>query len=60
MVSSFTTDNVGLVLHLGALVDLNPLLQKAGIDKNKVFVKTMVDYTQYKGNQCTLPLLGDA
>ena len=40
--------------------DLNPLLQKAGIDKNKVFVKTMIDYTQYKGKQCTLPLLGDA
>ena len=44
----------------GALTDLNPLLQKAGIDKNKVFVKTMIDYTQYKGKQCTLPLLGDA
>jgi multiple sugar transport system substrate-binding protein len=59
VVSSFTTDNVGLFCN-GALTDLNPLLQKAGIDKNKVFVKTMVDYTQYKGKQCTLPLLGDA
>ena len=44
----------------GALTDLNPLLQKAGIDTNKVFPKTMLDYTQYQGNQCTLPLLGDA
>jgi len=59
VVSSFTTDNVGLFCN-GALTDLNPLLQKAGIDKNAVFVKTMVDYTQYQGKQCTLPLLGDA
>jgi multiple sugar transport system substrate-binding protein len=59
VVSSFTTDNVGEFCN-GALIDLNPLLKGSGIDKNKVFVKTMIDYTQYKGNQCTLPLLGDA
>lgn len=58
VVSSFTTDNVGAFCR-GALIDLNPLLQGAGIDKNTTFVKTMVDYTQYKGVQCTLPLLGD-
>ncbi len=46
VVSSFTTNNVGLFCN-GALTDLNPLLQKAGIDKNKVFVMTLIDYTQY-------------
>lgn len=59
VISSFTTDNVGQFCG-GALIDLNPLLAKSGIDKNTAFNKTMISYTQYKGKQCTLPLLGDA
>ena len=59
VVSSFTTDNVGMFCN-GALMDLNPLLAKSGVDKNAVFLKPMVEYTQYQGKQCTLPLLGDA
>jgi multiple sugar transport system substrate-binding protein len=59
VVSSFTTDNVGMFCN-GALMDLNPLLKNSGIDKDKVFLKPMVEYTQYKGKQCTLPLLGDS
>ncbi len=59
VVSSFTTDNVGQFCN-GAFLDLNPMLATSGVDKNSAFVKTMVDYTQYKGKQCTLPLLGDA
>ena len=59
VVSSFTTDNVGQFCN-GALINLDPLLKGSGVDKNKVYVKRMIDYTQYKGKQCTLPLLGDA
>ncbi|TPG15060.1 ABC transporter substrate-binding protein [Pedococcus bigeumensis] len=59
VVSSFTTDNVGMFCN-GALMDLNPWLAKSGVDKNSVFLKPMVEYTQYQGKQCTLPLLGDA
>jgi multiple sugar transport system substrate-binding protein len=58
VVSSFTTNNVGAMCQ-GALIDLNPLLDKSKVDRN-LFVKARLDYTQYKGRQCTLPLLGDA
>ncbi|ROQ97967.1 carbohydrate ABC transporter substrate-binding protein (CUT1 family) [Streptomyces sp. 2132.2] len=60
VVSSFTTDSVGKFCNSGAFADLNPFLKKAGIDKAKVFPKTLLDYTQFNGNQCTLPLLNDA
>jgi multiple sugar transport system substrate-binding protein len=58
VVSLFSTAQVG-GLCSGGLIDLNPLLKKSGIDKNKVFIKSRLSYTQYKGSQCTLPLLGD-
>ncbi|MFI5986334.1 ABC transporter substrate-binding protein [Streptomyces sp. NPDC051555] len=60
VVSSFSTDSVGKFCASGAFADLTPFLAKAGIDKTKVFPKTLLDYTQFKGNQCTLPLLNDA
>lgn len=60
VVSSFTTDSVGTFCNSGALADLNPFLQKSSIDKAKVFPKTLLEYTQFRGNQCTLPLLNDA
>ncbi|MEU9373030.1 ABC transporter substrate-binding protein [Streptomyces sp. NPDC048255] len=60
VVSSFTTDSVGKFCNSRAFADLNPFLQKSGIDKAKVFPKTLLEYTQFKGNQCTLPLLNDA
>ncbi|MDX6762864.1 ABC transporter substrate-binding protein [Streptomyces sp. F8] len=60
VVSSFTTDSVGTFCNSRAFADLNPFLQKSGIDKAKVFPKTLLEYTQFKGNQCTLPLLNDA
>ncbi|MFB7054425.1 ABC transporter substrate-binding protein [Streptomyces vinaceus] len=60
VVSSFTTDSVGKFCNSGAFADLNPFLKKAGLDKAKVFPKTLLDYTQFNGNQCTLPLLNDA
>ncbi|WCD86498.1 hypothetical protein KPP03845_102848 [Streptomyces xanthophaeus] len=60
VVSSFTTDSVGKFCNSHAFADLNPFLQKSGIDKTKVFPKTLLEYTQFNGNQCTLPLLHDA
>ncbi|MBT2447485.1 ABC transporter substrate-binding protein [Streptomyces sp. ISL-43] len=60
VVSSFTTDSVGKFCNTGAFADLNPFLQKSGIDKAKVFPKTLMEYTQFNGNQCSLPLLNDA
>ncbi|MET9319012.1 ABC transporter substrate-binding protein [Streptomyces sp. NPDC003038] len=59
-VASFTTDSVGTFCNSRAFADLNPFLQKSGIDKTKVFPKTLLEYTQFNGNQCTLPLLNDA
>ncbi|MFE2142872.1 ABC transporter substrate-binding protein [Streptomyces sp. NPDC059456] len=60
VVSSFTTDSVGKFCNSGAFADLNPFLGKSGVDKAKVFPKTLLEYTQFNGNQCTLPLLNDA
>ncbi|OKI67664.1 ABC transporter substrate-binding protein [Streptomyces sp. MJM1172] len=60
VVSSFTTDSVGKFCNSRAFADLNPFLRKSGIDKTKVFPKTLLEYTQFNGNQCTLPLLNDA
>ncbi|MFF3211134.1 extracellular solute-binding protein [Streptomyces sp. NPDC002886] len=60
VVSSFTTDSVGKFCNTGAFADLNPFLKKSGVEKEKVFPKTLLEYTQFNGNQCTLPLLSDA
>jgi multiple sugar transport system substrate-binding protein len=58
-VSSFTATSVG-ALCKGALIDLKPLLKKDGIDTKATFIDSRIEYTQYNGVQCTLPLLGDA
>jgi len=60
VISSFTTNNVGKFCSSGALVDLNPFFKKAGIDPETTFPKAMNEYTQFDGNRCTAPLLGDA
>ncbi|WP_369236618.1 ABC transporter substrate-binding protein [Streptomyces sp. R21] len=60
VISSFTTNNVGKFCSSGALVDLNPFFKKADIDPQTTFPKTMNEYTQFDGNRCTVPLLGDA
>ncbi|GGV32202.1 ABC transporter substrate-binding protein [Kitasatospora herbaricolor] len=59
VVSSFTTNNVGTFCSSNVFADLNPLLKKDGIDAAKTFPAAMLNYTQFKGNQCSLPLLGD-
>ncbi len=60
VVSSFTTNNVGQYCSSGTWVDLDPFMKKTGLDKKKVFPKTLLDYTQFEGEQCALPLLAHA
>ncbi|MET9294288.1 ABC transporter substrate-binding protein [Streptomyces sp. NPDC003077] len=60
VVSSFTTNNVGQYCSSGMWVDLDPFMKRTGMVKEKVFPKTLLDYTRYKGTQCALPLLADA
>jgi multiple sugar transport system substrate-binding protein len=60
VVSSFTTDNVGEFCNSHAFVDLAPFLKKSHIDPVATFPKAQLDYTQFKGVQCSLPLLSDA
>ncbi|MEE4542035.1 extracellular solute-binding protein [Streptomyces sp. V4-01] len=60
VVSSFTTDNVGQFCSSGAFADLAPFLAKDKIDPAATFPKPMLEYTQYQGKRCALPLLGDA
>ncbi|MFD8600114.1 ABC transporter substrate-binding protein [Kitasatospora sp. NPDC059646] len=60
VVSSFSTDNVGKFCSSHVWADLGPLLKKDGIDPAKTFPPAMLQYSQYQGTQCSLPLLGDA
>ncbi|ANS65306.1 sugar ABC transporter solute-binding protein [Streptomyces lincolnensis] len=60
VISSFTTNNVGKFCSSGALVDLNPFFEKSGIDPETTFPKAMNEYTQFEGDRCSVPLLGDA
>ena len=60
VVSSFTTDNVGQFCTSGAFADLTPFMEESGIDPAETFPPAQLEYTQYEGNQCALPLLSDA
>lgn len=60
VVSSFTTDNVGQFCSSGTFADLAPFLHTSGIDPAATFPKPMLEYTQFQGKRCSLPLLGDA
>jgi multiple sugar transport system substrate-binding protein len=60
VVSSFTTDNVGEFCDSHVFVDLNPFMAKSGIDPKATFPAAQLSYTQFKGDQCALPLLSDA
>jgi multiple sugar transport system substrate-binding protein len=60
VVSSFTTDNVGQFCTSGAFVDLAPFMADSDIDPQATFPPAQLQYTQFEGNQCALPLLSDA
>ncbi|MDT7573877.1 MAG: multiple sugar transport system substrate-binding protein [Pseudonocardiales bacterium] len=55
---SFTTDNVGKFCASGAWQDLNPLMKSDGVDTSE-FNQAAMDYTQFDGKRCALPLLQD-
>ena len=42
------------------VLDLDPFLHKTGVDKTKVFPKSLLQYTSFEVKQCALPLLADA
>ncbi|MFD6425101.1 ABC transporter substrate-binding protein [Streptomyces sp. NPDC060198] len=60
VVSSFTTSNVGKFCSSGAFADLTPFIEKSKLDLEKTFPKVLLDYTQFEGKRCSLPLLADA
>ena len=55
---SFTTDNAGKFCASNAFVDLGAYAKADGTDLG-VIPKAALDYTGYKGRQCTLPMLAD-
>ena len=60
VVSSFTTSNVGKFCSSGAFADLKPFIEKSKLDLDKIIPKPMLEYTQFEGKRCAMPLLGDA
>ncbi|WSL78622.1 extracellular solute-binding protein [Kitasatospora sp. NBC_01266] len=60
VVSSFTTDNVGKFCSDKIWVDLTPFLKQDNIDPKATFPAPMLQYSGFQGDQCSLPLLGDA
>jgi multiple sugar transport system substrate-binding protein len=58
VVSSFTSQNVGIYCSSGGWIDLAPYLKQDKIDIG-IFPKATQYYTQYKGTRCALPLLAD-
>lgn len=57
---SFTTDDVGTYCSTGEWINLKQDLAAAQIDVAKTFPAPLVAYTQYEGDQCSLPLENDA
>lgn len=60
VVSSFTTSNIGKFCSSGAFLDLKPFVEKSGLDLEALIPAPMLEYTQFEGTRCALPLLGDA
>ncbi|NBE52020.1 ABC transporter substrate-binding protein [Streptomyces boluensis] len=60
VVSSFTTANVGKFCSSGAFADLGPFIEKSKLDLKKTFSQPLLDYSQFEGKRCALPLLSDA
>jgi multiple sugar transport system substrate-binding protein len=55
---SFSTDNTGAFCSSGAWIKLQPYMDRDGLTADS-FPQSVQSYTQYKGNQCTLPMLAD-
>jgi multiple sugar transport system substrate-binding protein len=59
VVSSFTSQNVGVYCPSGGWIDLAPYLKRDKIAPS-IFPAATRAYTQYKGVRCALPLLADS
>lgn len=55
---SQSPDNVGVFCSTGAFRDLTPYLKRDNVDRSQ-FSNAELQYTSYKGDQCTLPMLTD-
>jgi len=44
----------------GSVIDMSALVSSAGLDVSATFPSSSLQYTQYEGKQCALPLLVDA
>jgi multiple sugar transport system substrate-binding protein len=58
VVSSFTSQNVGIYCSSGGWIPLGPYLKRDKINTD-IFPAATRYYTQYKGVRCALPLLAD-
>ncbi|MCL2781153.1 MAG: extracellular solute-binding protein [Actinomycetia bacterium] len=57
---SSSPDNAAKFCYNGAVIDMNPLAQSAGLDIAATFPPSVLSYTQFDGKQCALPLLVDS
>jgi len=55
---SFTTDNVGKFCSTGAWQDLTGLMKQSGVSTSE-FNRASMQYTEFDGKRCALPLLQD-
>ncbi|OLE22758.1 MAG: hypothetical protein AUG44_24140 [Actinobacteria bacterium 13_1_20CM_3_71_11] len=60
VVTSFSTNMVGQFCDSGDWIDLEPLMRQAKISPKRMFPRAVMDYTQYGGKRCALPLLADS
>ncbi len=56
---SYSTDVVGSFCSSGAFRDLGPYVERDEVDLDQ-FPETVISYTQYEGQQCSMPVLADA
>ncbi|HVQ88870.1 MAG TPA: extracellular solute-binding protein, partial [Actinomycetes bacterium] len=59
IVMSQGPDNVAKYCESGAWRDLNPYIDASGLDMAATFPESVLSYTSYQDNQCSLPLLTD-
>jgi multiple sugar transport system substrate-binding protein len=55
---SFTTDNIGQFCSSGSFQELEPYVERDGVDLGQI-PDAVRSYTEYKGNRCAMPLLSD-
>lgn len=57
---SWAPDSVAQFCTNGSVIDMSNFVQESGLDVAGTFPASSLDYTQYQGKQCALPLLVDA